>query len=184
MYIQNQPLLHIVDEGTRFQSGRWLANISAKHTWDKLRECWIDTYLGPPDLITHDAGKNFVSKEFQQYARTLGTTTTSVPVEAHHSIGLVERYYPLVRRVYQIILEELLDLSKETALQIAFKAINNTVGPDSIIPTLLVFRAYSRLVEGNTPSLTISYYTTILKKVIEEVYKLRAKRQVNNTLNH
>jgi hypothetical protein len=39
MYIHGQPLLHIVDEGTRFQSGRWLVNISAKHTWDKLREC-------------------------------------------------------------------------------------------------------------------------------------------------
>jgi hypothetical protein len=47
-----------------------------------------------------------------------------------------------------------------------------------------VFRAYPRLVEGNAPSLTVSYYTTILKKVIEEVYKLRAKRQVNDTLNY
>jgi hypothetical protein len=66
----------------------------------------------------------------------------------------------------------------------AFKAINNIVGPDSIIPTLLVFRAYPRLVEGDTPSLTVSYYTTILKKTIEEVHKLRAKRQVNDALNY
>jgi hypothetical protein len=66
----------------------------------------------------------------------------------------------------------------------AFKAINDTVGPDSIIPTLLVFRAYPRLIEGDTPSLTVSYCTTVLKKVIEEVYKLRAKRQVNDTLNY
>src|SRR5271170_5765081 len=54
MYISGSPLLHVVDEGTRFQAGRWLENISAKHTWDVLRMCWIDTYLGPPDLITHD----------------------------------------------------------------------------------------------------------------------------------
>ena len=66
----------------------------------------------------------------------------------------------------------------------AFKAINDTVGPDSIIPTLLIFRAYSRLVEGNAPSLTVSYYTTILKKAIKEVHKLKAKRQVNNALNY
>src|SRR5271156_2353543 len=52
MYISGSPLLHVVDEGTRFQAGRWLENISAKHTWDVLRMCWIDTYLGPPDLIT------------------------------------------------------------------------------------------------------------------------------------
>ena len=32
MYISGNPLLHIVDEATRFQAGRWLQNISAKHT--------------------------------------------------------------------------------------------------------------------------------------------------------
>jgi hypothetical protein len=32
MYISGSPLLHIVDEGTRFQAGRWLRDISAKHT--------------------------------------------------------------------------------------------------------------------------------------------------------
>jgi hypothetical protein len=39
IYISRQPLLYIVDEGTRFQAGRWLKNISAKHTWDILRMC-------------------------------------------------------------------------------------------------------------------------------------------------
>ena len=66
----------------------------------------------------------------------------------------------------------------------AFKAINDIAGPDSIVPTLLVFRAYPRLVEGDAPSLTVSYYTTVLKKAIEEVRKLRAKRQVNDALNY
>jgi hypothetical protein len=32
MYISGEPLLHIVDESTRFQAGRWLQNLSAKHT--------------------------------------------------------------------------------------------------------------------------------------------------------
>ena len=86
--------------------------------------------------------------------------------------------------MYQIISEELPDLSKEAALQMAFKAINDTAGLDSIVPTLLVFRAYPRLVESNAPSLTVSYHVTVLKKVIEEVQKLRAKRQVNDALNY
>jgi hypothetical protein len=93
MYINSQPLLHIVNEGTRFQNSKWLRNISARHTWEKLQECWINTYLGPPDLIVHDAGKNFVSKEFKQHARAMGTTCKSVLVEAHNSISIVERYH-------------------------------------------------------------------------------------------
>jgi hypothetical protein len=116
MYVNNMPLLHIVDQATRFQAGKWLQSISAKHTWDALRECWIDTYLGPPDLIAHDAGKNFVSKEFKLYAKAMGVLTKSVPVEAHNSIGLVERYHGPLRRIYKIISEQLPNLNKNAAL--------------------------------------------------------------------
>ena len=52
--------------------------------------CWINIYLGPPDLITSDAGKNFVSKEFKEYINTIGIHTKAVLVEAHNSIGMVE----------------------------------------------------------------------------------------------
>lgn len=51
MYIQGDPVLHIVDKSTRFQAGRWLKDVSAKHVWDQLRFCWINTYLGLPDLL-------------------------------------------------------------------------------------------------------------------------------------
>ena len=67
----------------------------------------------------------------------------------------------------------------------AFKAVNDTAGLDGIVPTLLVFRAYPRLVESDAPSsLTVSHCATVLKKAIEEVRKLRAKRQVNDALNY
>jgi hypothetical protein len=36
MHIDGKPLLHIVDEGTRFQAGRWLQNIGAKHSAAKV----------------------------------------------------------------------------------------------------------------------------------------------------
>jgi hypothetical protein len=52
--------------------------------------CWIDTYLGLLDLVTHNAGKNFVSKEFKEYANTMGIHMKAVLVEAHNSIGMVE----------------------------------------------------------------------------------------------
>ena len=78
--------------------------------------CQINTYLGPPDLITHDAGKNFISKEFKQYASTIGVNTKAALVEAHNSIRMVERYHGLIRRAYQIIAIELPDLNKDIAL--------------------------------------------------------------------
>jgi hypothetical protein len=116
MYINGSPVLHIIDEATRYQAARWLQNISAKHTWDILRACWIDIYIGPPEYITHDAGRNFISKEFQQYATAMAISTKAVPVEAHWSVGLVERAHPALRRAYQIITDECKDIHKELAL--------------------------------------------------------------------
>ena len=183
MYISGKPLLHVVDEATRFQTGRWLQNVSAKHTWEALKLCWIDSYLGPPDLITSDAGKNFVSKEFKEYANTMGIRAQAVPVEAHNSIGMVERYHGPLRRIYQIIRVELPDLSEEAALQMAFKAINDTAGPDGLVPTLLVFGAYPRMVELDAPSATVAQRANAIKKAMAEVRKLRAERQVADALN-
>ena len=37
----------------------------------------------------------------------------------------------------------------------AFKAINNFIGPDGLIPTLLVFGAYLYIVESNIPNFTV-----------------------------
>ena len=54
----------------------------------------------------------------------------------------MEQYYTLLRRVYKIISLELENTSKELTLQMAIKAINNSAGPDRLIPILLVFSAY------------------------------------------
>jgi hypothetical protein len=145
--------------------------------------CWIDTYLGPPDLVTHNAGKNFISKEFKEYARTMGISTKGVPVEAHNSIGMVERYHGPLRRAYQIITVEIPDIDKDMALQMAFKAINDTAGPDGLVPTLLVFGAYPRMVESDAPSPSVTQRAAAVKKAMAAVQKLRAERQVADALN-
>jgi IS30 family transposase len=115
-YIDGKPVLHIVDEGTRYQAGGWLRDISAKHTWDTIKYRWIDTYLGPPDKLTADAGKQFASKEFSQLASALGVKVKIVPIEAHHSVGAVERYHGMIRRAYAIIIAEIPGLNKDIAL--------------------------------------------------------------------
>ena len=58
--------------------------------------CWIDTYLRPPNIVTHDVGKNFISREFKQYASTMGINTKGVLVKAHNSISMVEQYHGLI----------------------------------------------------------------------------------------
>ncbi|KAM4058411.1 cwf18 domain containing protein [Hirsutella rhossiliensis] len=76
-----------------FQGARFLPSMSAKDTWETLRTLWIDTYLGPPDTLRHDAGTNFASLEFRNEAKIMGIKCSQVPVETHWSIGKIERYH-------------------------------------------------------------------------------------------
>ena len=57
----------------------------------------------------------------------------------------------------------------------AFKAINDFIGLNSLIPTLLVFKAYLCIVKSNTPNPIVIKWAVALKKAIEEVKKLKAK---------
>ena len=72
----------------------------------------------------------------------MGITTKTIPVEAHWSIKKVKHYYIVLRCTYQIVSKELPNLNKEMALQMAIKAINDIVGPNRLILTLLVFSTF------------------------------------------
>ena len=48
----------------------------------------------------------------------------------------------LLHYIYKIISSELKGISKELTLQMAVKAVNNSAGPDRLIPILLVFSTY------------------------------------------
>jgi hypothetical protein len=113
----------------------------------------------------------------------MGTRVKIVPVEAHNSIGIVERYHNLIRRAYTIISVELKDLDKDMALQMAFKAINDSAGPDGLVPTLLVYGAYPRLSETDVPAPLVMQRALALKKATAEIQRIRARRQVADALN-
>ena len=116
MYLSGKPVLQVVDFLTSFQAARFLKDMSARNAWDTLRLCWIDVYLGPPDRIVHDAGKNFSFTEFQQQVKAIAIEVKEIPIKAYNSVRKVEWYYALLRRVYKIISLELEDASKELIL--------------------------------------------------------------------
>ena len=184
LYLDSRPVLQVVDSSTSFQAARFLKDMSAKNAWDTLRICWIDTYQGPPEYIVHDAGKNFSSTEFRQHARSMAIEVKEIPVEAHNSIGKVERYHIPLRRSYEIIRDELdsEQIDKEIILQMAVKAVNDSAGPDGIVPTLLVFGAYPRITDMDPPSLSIVKRAQAIQAATKEVRRLYAQRQVNDAL--
>ena len=184
MFINGKPVLHVVDMATSFQAARFLQNMTAKETWNALRAAWIDTYLGPPDIMISDAGKNFTADEFKANARIMAIQVEEVPVEAHNSIGKVERYHAPLRRAFQVISNDLRgeDISDAHILQMAIKSVNDTAGPDGLVPTLLVFGTYPRMTDASPPSPSIITRANAIKKAMAEVRQLKAKRQISNAL--
>jgi hypothetical protein len=107
-----------------------------------------------------------------------------VPVEAHNSVGQVERYYAPLRHAYEIIQDELKNeqIDKEMMLQMAVKAINDSAGPDGIVLTLLVFGAYPRLTEMDPPSPLVTKRAEAICAASKEVRRLYAERRVKDVL--
>ncbi|KAI1002946.1 hypothetical protein K3495_g5254 [Podosphaera aphanis] len=64
-----------------------------------------------------------------------------------------------------------------------FKALNDSVGPDGLVPTLLVFGACPRMVESDAPSPTVTERTKALRTDMRELERIRATRQVHDALN-
>jgi hypothetical protein len=66
----------------------------------------------------------------------------------------------------------------------AVKAVNDTAGPDGLVPTLLVYGAYPRMSNLDPPALSIIDRAAVIWKIILEIAKLRAKQAVNSALNY
>lgn len=105
-------------------------------------------------------------------------------MEANHSIGIVKRYHAPLRRAYSIIRKELggKNIDEHMILQMAVKAINDTAGPDGLIPTPLVFGSYPQMVDLGPPAATISQRAAVIKLAMKNVRHYGAARQVNDAL--
>jgi hypothetical protein len=117
----------------------------------------------------------------------MAITTKAVPVEAHWSIGIVEKYHEILRRAYSIVATELeatTRADKDLALQMAVKAVNDTAGPNGLVPTLLAFGAFPRLTTFDAPTPTIAQRSIALAKAMKEVRETRARLQVQQALQH
>ncbi len=172
----NKFVLHIINETIRFQTNKWLKNISTRHVWDHLKTCWIDTYLKSSDVIIANVDKQFVARKFKQYVDNITIAIKTIFVETHYLIQMMKRYHDSLRRVYAIITTEISNIDLEIALQITFKIINDLIEFDDLISTLLIFEAYFQMIEMNVSSLTIIQRVIAMRKAMKEVQKFIAIR--------
>jgi hypothetical protein len=117
-------------------------------------------------------------------ANSIAIEVKKVPVKAHNSVGQVKQYHTPLRRAYEIIQDKLEDkhINKEMMLQMTVKAINDSAGPDGIVPTLLVFSAYPQLTEIDPPFPLVTKRAEAIYTAIKEVRRLYTERRVKDAL--
>lgn len=104
-------------------------------------------------------------------------------IEIHHFIGIIKCYHRLLRQVYSIIITEILSIQSNLALQMSFKAINNLIGLNKLVSTLLVFNTYLKMTEQKVLFLLVIKCVTVMRKTIDEIKKNIVSHSVNNILN-
>jgi hypothetical protein len=95
----------------------------------------------------------------------------------------MKRYHDSLRRIYLVITIEISDIDFEIALQMTFKDLNDSIELDELIFILLVFEVYLRMIEMNVSSFTITQRVIAMKKIMKEMRKFNAIRQMNDALN-
>jgi len=120
MYIGTLPILHMVDDETKFSAAAILHRTTAEDQ---------GTQLGKSQEFINIVGLHNV--EFE------GTG-----IEAHSSLGIGERYHQPLRNTYRKLRRENPNEKPELLLQFAVKGMNDTLGPEGIVPSLLVFGEY------------------------------------------
>jgi hypothetical protein len=183
MYLIGRPVLHVVCEQTHYQAARFLKNMSADETWRTFSSCWRHTYLGPPDFIRVDQGTNFVAEKFASSAMADGIQICEAPVESPETMSHCERYHGPLRVSFNRIKLELKDASDEDILQQAVKVVNDTVGPEGLTPTLLVYGSIPRPARC-VPAPTQLERARAMENARKEVLVEYARRRIAFGLKH
>jgi hypothetical protein len=136
MYLETpegtKPVLHVMDRDTRFHAARFLLSISAPSVWEALVECWIHMFSGMPNTLLVDQGSQLRSDEFKGITQQAGISLRHTGIEAHSSLGLLERYHDAIRRTYDKVRLEDPHVRPSMALSAAVKAANDCTGPTKL----------------------------------------------------
>jgi hypothetical protein len=145
MFINGKAVLHVIDSATRFNAATFLDSHSESYGQSSDGICnafidiWCSIYIGYPDRLRIDSGSAFTSVKWKTLTESRVFTLRFSGVKAHNSLGIRERYHGPLRRVYQKIEHEFPHICPVLLLRIAVKAINDTMGTNGLVTSLLVF---------------------------------------------
>ena len=186
MYINGKAILHIVDEGTHLSAARFLADVSTKTIWKTILECWACIYTGLPNRMLVDQGSAF-GPLFVSIGAISNVDVQRTGIEAHSSLGIGERYHQPLRQTYRKIMASHPTSEPDIVLALSVKAMNDTLGPEGLVPTALVFGEYPPIhTKSETPTsrAVLASRAEIGNAARHEMEKIMAELRIKRALQH
>lgn len=100
MWLEGDPVLHVVDVKKRFQNAVFMENKSAEKLWDHFIRRWASLYAGHPNRIRLDQERSFLVRKFRAKDQFQGIELQFSGFYGHDAIGPGKRYYYPLRRIY------------------------------------------------------------------------------------
>ena len=177
--IDGKPVLHNVDEGTRFSAARFVPDVSTNTIWSTILDCWAMIYTGLPNRMLVDKGTNF-GGAFKTLGALANISVDSTRVEAHSSLGLGEWYHQPLRQKFRKIMAAHPKTPPARALAASVKAMNDTLGPEGLVPSALVFREFPPVFtksEAPAARLILGERASVAQSARKEMGKLMGVRR-------
>ena len=145
MNIQGHHISHVVDRNTSFSAAAILSGESTKDKWRTYMDIWVTKYVGFPDVVSVDQGSQFQSDGWKSLMQLAGISFKPSGVESHNAINVCERYHSFLRTIFSKVASSHRDLPPSHLLSLSIRAMNDTSGPNGLVPTLLVFGVLPRI---------------------------------------
>ena len=136
---KQRAVLHVIDQGKHFNAATFLPALSTSAVWNAFLRVWASMYIGMPESMLSDYGSVFISDEWRYACDLYNIELHHTGIESHNSLNIGETYHAYLRRIYLKVRRDHARVDDETVLAISIKALNDTIAPKGLCPTLLVF---------------------------------------------
>ena len=186
MYLDGKPVLHLVDAETHFSATRFLPDVSTRTVWSTIVQCWSSVYTGLPNKIRVDQGTAF-GDGFMAIAKSSDVDVVRTGIESHSSMGIGERYHGPLRNTYRKLKLGYPLVDPSLLLSMSDFAMNNTLGPEGVVPSVLVFGEFPSLRmihEPPTPKSAVFDRARVANAARKEIEHHMARLRLQRALRH
>lgn len=134
-------MLDVKDTQTNYENAMVLRRIHEEDIPSAFVECWASVYVGYLRVMRMDREASFRASVFHDLARANGIELCFSGTESHNSIDPGERFHGPLRRISRILRHEYNRIEPEIIPRYAIKAMKDSMGPEGLLPLLLVYWA-------------------------------------------